>query len=78
MSSSWNARWRQARIPLRLHAAMVGVLTSKNFYYLEEGSAHERRDKVSDWELASRLSYFLWGIDARRRRCSRRPGGHAA
>lgn len=42
-------------------AAMVGVLASKNFYYLEEGSATQRRDKVNDWELASRLSYFLWG-----------------
>ena len=42
-------------------AAMVGILTSKNFYYLEEGSASEKRDKVNDWELASRLSYFLWG-----------------
>ncbi len=42
-------------------AAMVAVLTSKNFYYLEEGSSTERRDKVNDWELASRLSYFLWG-----------------
>ncbi len=41
-------------------AAMIGVLTSKNFYYLEEGSATERRDKINDWELASRLSYFLW------------------
>ncbi len=40
--------------------ALVGMLTSKNFYYLEEGSATERRDKVNDWELASRLSYFLW------------------
>ena len=39
---------------------MVGVLTSKNFYYLEEGSAAQRRDNVNDWELASRLSYFLW------------------
>lgn len=42
-------------------AAMLGVLASKNFYYLEEGSPNERRDKVNDWELASRLSYFLWG-----------------
>jgi mono/diheme cytochrome c family protein len=42
-------------------AGMVGVLTAKNFYYLEEGSATQRRDKVNDWELASRLSYFLWG-----------------
>ena len=42
-------------------AAMVGILTAKNFYYIEEGSATQRRDKVNDWELASRLSYFLWG-----------------
>ena len=42
-------------------AAMVGVLASKNFYYLEEGSVKERREKVNDRELASRLSYFLWG-----------------
>ncbi len=41
-------------------AAMVAVLTSKNFYYLEEGSPSPRRDTVNDWELASRLSYFLW------------------
>ena len=42
-------------------AAMVGVLTSKNFYYVVEGSAKERRDTVNGWELATRLSYFLWG-----------------
>ncbi len=41
-------------------AALVGVLTSKNFYYLEEGSVTQKRDKVNAWELASRLSYFLW------------------
>ncbi len=41
-------------------AGMVGVLTAKNFYYLEEGSPTQRRDTVNDWELASRLSYFLW------------------
>jgi len=42
-------------------SAMIAVLTSKNFFYLEEGSATERRDMLNDWELASRLSYFLWG-----------------
>ncbi|NBV20524.1 MAG: DUF1592 domain-containing protein [Proteobacteria bacterium] len=42
-------------------AGMIGVLTAKNFYYLEEGSAKQRRAQVNDWELASRLSYFLWG-----------------
>lgn len=41
-------------------SALVGILTSKNFYYLEEGSASEKRSRVNDWELASRLSYFLW------------------
>ncbi|MFM7038870.1 MAG: DUF1592 domain-containing protein, partial [Planctomycetaceae bacterium] len=41
-------------------AAMVGVLTSRNFYYLVEGSADVRREQINDWELASRLSYFLW------------------
>ena len=41
-------------------AAMAGVLSSRNFYYLVEGSADLRRDQLNDWELASRLSYFLW------------------
>ena len=41
-------------------AAMVGILTSKNFYYLEEGSPTARRKTVNEWELASRLSYFFW------------------
>ncbi len=41
-------------------AAMVAVLTSKSFYYLEEGTPTQRRTEVTDWELASRLSYFLW------------------
>lgn len=41
-------------------AAMTGVLTSKNFYYLVEGAADQRREQVNDWELASRLSYFVW------------------
>ena len=41
-------------------AAMVAVLTSKSFFYLEEGSTLQRRETVNDWELASRLSYFLW------------------
>ncbi len=41
-------------------AALVGILTSKNFYYLEEGAPGDKRATVNDWELASRLSYFLW------------------
>lgn len=39
--------------------AMQGVLTSRNFLYLVEGEP-EVRERLTDWELASRLSYFLW------------------
>lgn len=41
-------------------AAMTGVLTSRSFYYIVEGSADTPRERINDWELASRLSYFLW------------------
>ena len=51
-----------ANEPLRsaYRTAMVGILTSKNFTYLEEGCPTQRREHLNDWELASRLSYFLW------------------
>ncbi|WP_404309037.1 DUF1592 domain-containing protein [Neorhodopirellula lusitana] len=39
---------------------MLGILASQNFYYLREGTANEDRSNLDDWELASRLSYFLW------------------
>lgn len=39
--------------------AMQGVLTSRNFIYLVEGDL-VARERLTDWELASRLSYFLW------------------
>ena len=48
------------KFPAAYRAAMVAVLASKNFYYLEEGSPTEKRAHLNDWELASRLSYFLW------------------
>lgn len=39
--------------------AMQGVLTSRHFIYLVEGDP-VARERLTDWELASRLSYFLW------------------
>lgn len=42
-------------------SALVGILTSKSFFYLKEGSMDEYRAQADDWELASRLSYLLWG-----------------
>ena len=40
-------------------AALLGVLTSRHFTYLVEGDV-QKREELNDWELASRLSYFLW------------------
>ncbi|QDU75677.1 Planctomycete cytochrome C [Bremerella volcania] len=39
--------------------ALLGVLNSRNFTYLVEGDT-QPRERLNDWELASRLSYFLW------------------
>ena len=41
-------------------SAMVAILTSKNFMYIQEGEPAKKREMVTEWELASRLSYFLW------------------
>lgn len=39
--------------------ALQGILTSRNFIYVVEGDPVPR-ERLNDWELASRLSYFLW------------------
>ena len=39
--------------------ALQGVLTSRHFIYLVEGDPVSR-ERLTDLELASRLSYFLW------------------
>lgn len=41
------------------HVALLGVLTSRNFTYIVEGETTPR-ERLNDWELATRLSYFLW------------------
>ena len=43
-----------------IKTALLGVLCSKSFLYLEEGDAANPSQQLTDWELASRLSYFLW------------------
>lgn len=40
--------------------SLMAVLCSKSFLYLEEGDAAKNAPQLTDWELASRLSYFLW------------------
>ena len=41
-------------------SALAGMLVSRSFFNLEEGSPKENRSRLNDFELASRLSYFLW------------------
>ena len=40
--------------------ALLAVLNSKGFLYLEEGNTGSPAPRLTDWELAARLSYFLW------------------
>jgi Protein of unknown function (DUF1592)/Protein of unknown function (DUF1588)/Protein of unknown function (DUF1585)/Protein of unknown function (DUF1587)/Protein of unknown function (DUF1595)/Planctomycete cytochrome C len=47
------------KVPDAFRVAMHGVLTSRHFIYLVEGEPTDR-PHLNDWELASRLSYFLW------------------
>jgi mono/diheme cytochrome c family protein len=43
-----------------LKTGLLAVLCSKDFFYLVEGAPDRDGGKITDWELASRLSYFLW------------------
>jgi mono/diheme cytochrome c family protein len=40
--------------------SLLAVLCSKSFLYIVEGNPATPAPKLNDWELASRLSYFLW------------------
>jgi hypothetical protein len=41
-------------------AGMLAILCSKSFLFLAEGDEDVERNTLNDWEMASRLSYFLW------------------
>ncbi len=45
---------------LSVKNSLVAVLCAKSFLYLEEGNVAKAAPKLTDAELASRLSYFLW------------------
>jgi hypothetical protein len=45
---------------MSVKTGLLAVLCSNNFIYLVEGSATAPSPRLTDWELASRLSYFLW------------------
>ncbi len=43
-----------------IKTALLATLCSKDFLYLVEGTPDKNVPVINDWELASRLSYFLW------------------
>lgn len=53
---------QQGETPLSaFKAALQAILCAKDFLYIVEGSPDRPDGRLTDWELASRLSYFLWG-----------------
>ncbi|MBV8879124.1 MAG: DUF1592 domain-containing protein [Planctomycetaceae bacterium] len=46
--------------PGALRTGLLAVLCSKDFFYIVEGDAGRNDPRLNEWELASRLSYFLW------------------
>ena len=45
---------------LAVKQGLVAVLCAKGYLYLEEGRSPDQSGQLTEWELASRLSYFLW------------------
>ena len=41
-------------------AGILAILCSKSFIFITEGDESANRSTLNDWEIASRLSYFLW------------------
>ncbi len=43
-----------------IKTGLMAMLCSHDFLYLVEGTPEAQSGRLTDWELASRLSYFLW------------------
>ena len=57
----WAASYAELRDFRRsIQDALVVVLTSPQFLFLTEHSTTPEAEPLNDWELASKLSYFLW------------------
>ena len=76
-----GSRRRGEEFEASVKTALLAVLCSNNFLYLVEGSIGEPSPRLNDWELASRLSYFLWStmpderlLDLARRGTLHQPG----
>ncbi|MDF1754899.1 MAG: DUF1592 domain-containing protein [Verrucomicrobiales bacterium] len=61
VSDQETARYRKIVEDYDYKTGLVAILASKNFFYISEGEPNVNRPTVNNYELASRLSYFLWG-----------------
>ena len=48
------------KVPDAVKVGMLSILNSKSFLFITEGDPETKRKTLNDWELATRLSYFLW------------------
>jgi hypothetical protein len=46
-----------------LRTGLLAVLCSKDFFYIVEGAPDRTDARLNDYELATRLSYFLWSTE---------------
>lgn len=60
LSTFEQCRARGDAFESAVKTGLLAVLCSKNFLYLVEGSSASTTTTLTDHELASRLSYFLW------------------
>ncbi|MBI1372575.1 MAG: DUF1592 domain-containing protein [Phycisphaera sp.] len=49
-----------ADAPSAIKTVMLAIMCSKDFVYIVEGDAKKQADTLNDYELATRLSYFVW------------------
>ncbi len=48
------------KFPDAVKVGMLSILCSKSVLFITEGDPETKRKTLNDWELATRLSYFLW------------------
>lgn len=59
--SVWESSFRESHdFQQGIKDALLVVLTSPQFLFLIENSNGPEAEDINDWELASKLSYFLW------------------
>ncbi len=56
-----HQRQQGAGFTAAVKSGLLAALCSQSFLYLVEGRADAPAAPLDDWEIASRLSYFLWG-----------------